>query len=307
MTKSFTANGKLLISGEYFVLDGALALALPTKTGQQLKVEVSSTDDQTLHWQSLNVKGKIWFQGKFRLPDLQLISSSDAAVGERLQSILQKSKLLNSSFLNDSSSKKVVSKLEFPNEWGLGTSSTLIFNIAQWADVDPYSLLEGTFGGSGYDIACASADGPIFYQRNGNKMLFQETHFQPSFSDQLYFVYLGKKQNSREGIARYRAQGKIQKPLIDQVSQLTKNLSTSTDLANFENFLKAHEKIVAQNLKIEKVQDLYFSDFWGVVKSLGAWGGDFVLVTSHRSEKETREYFEQKGFGIFIRYEDMVL
>lgn len=307
MTKSFTANGKLLISGEYFVLDGALALAIPTKTGQQLEVKALDSDDQTLHWQSLDVKGKIWFHGKFRLPSLQLISSSDPAVGERLQNILQKSQLLNSSFLKGSSSKKVISKLEFPNEWGLGTSSTLIYNIAQWADVDPYSLLDQTFGGSGYDIACASAYGPIFYQRNGNKMLLQETHFQPSFSDQLYFVYLGKKQNSREGIARYRAQGKVQKTLIDQVSELTKNLSTSTDLKKFEAFILEHEMIVAQNLKIEKVQDLYFSDFWGVVKSLGAWGGDFVLVTSDQSEKETREYFEQKGFGIFIRYEDMVL
>lgn len=307
MTKSFTANGKLLISGEYFVLDGALALALPTKSGQQLEIKGLDTDDQMLHWQSLDVEGKVWFHGKFHLPDLQLISSSDAAVGERLQNILQKSQQLNPSFLNNSISKKVISRLEFPKEWGLGTSSTLIYNIAQWADIDPYSLLDHTFGGSGYDIACASAEGPIFYQRNGNKMLFQETHFQPTFSDQLYFIYLGKKQNSREGIARYRAQGKIQKTLIDQVTELTKNLSTSTVLKDFETLVLKHETIVAQNLKIEKVQDLYFSDFWGAVKSLGAWGGDFVLVTSDRSEKETREYFEQKGFGIFIRYEDMVL
>ena len=33
-TQTFYSNGKLLITGEYVVLDGAKALALPTKFGQ---------------------------------------------------------------------------------------------------------------------------------------------------------------------------------------------------------------------------------------------------------------------------------
>ena len=36
MKKTFYSNGKLLITGEYVVLDGAKALALPTKYGQNL-------------------------------------------------------------------------------------------------------------------------------------------------------------------------------------------------------------------------------------------------------------------------------
>ncbi len=32
----FSAHGKLLLSGEYFVLDGALGLALPANYGQHL-------------------------------------------------------------------------------------------------------------------------------------------------------------------------------------------------------------------------------------------------------------------------------
>ena len=39
MEKTFYSNGKLLITGEYLVLDGAKALALPTKYGQYLTVE----------------------------------------------------------------------------------------------------------------------------------------------------------------------------------------------------------------------------------------------------------------------------
>ena len=39
MKKEFYSNGKLLITGEYLVLDGAKAFALPTKFGQNLIVE----------------------------------------------------------------------------------------------------------------------------------------------------------------------------------------------------------------------------------------------------------------------------
>jgi len=38
---SFYSNGKLLITGEYLVLDGAKALALPTKYGQGQIVKVA--------------------------------------------------------------------------------------------------------------------------------------------------------------------------------------------------------------------------------------------------------------------------
>jgi len=41
-SQSFYGNGKLLLSAEYFVLDGAVALALPTKLGQSLHVQENS-------------------------------------------------------------------------------------------------------------------------------------------------------------------------------------------------------------------------------------------------------------------------
>jgi len=42
------------------------------------------------------------------------------------------------------------------------------------------------------------------------------------------------------------------------------------------------------------------------VKSLGAWGGDFVLVTSNRPEEETRNYFNEKGLEVFLRYDEII-
>ena len=53
--------------------------------------------------------------------------------------------------------------LEFPRDWGLGSSSTLINNVAQWAQVDPFELHFKVSNGSGYDIACAKRRYPIVY------------------------------------------------------------------------------------------------------------------------------------------------
>ena len=41
MEKTFYSNGKLLLTGEYVVLDGATALAIPTKYGQYLEISAS--------------------------------------------------------------------------------------------------------------------------------------------------------------------------------------------------------------------------------------------------------------------------
>jgi hypothetical protein len=58
-------------------------------------------------------------------------------------------------------------------------------------------------------------------------------------------------------------------------------------------------------LKYEKVKDKFFKDYWGQVKSLGAWGGDFAMVTSDRSPSETRDYFAEKGFTTFIPFSEI--
>ena len=56
------SNGKLLISGEYVILDGALSLAAPTLLGQHL--EILKDDSKYIKWTSKNSNGKVWFQCK---------------------------------------------------------------------------------------------------------------------------------------------------------------------------------------------------------------------------------------------------
>lgn len=297
----YHAQGKLLLTGEYFVLDGAMALALPTRLGQHFKVESGKAGE--LSWQSCDADGTCWFNVTLEIPSLKIISAEPSEPAQRLIQVLEQAFLLSKIPLNSLAGCAVTSSLDFSRHWGLGSSSTLISFAAHLAQVNPYDLLAKTFGGSGYDLACALAKGPIIYQNQ----VAEPVAFHPAFLDQLYFVYLGKKQNSREGIQRYRALGEKVKASLAEINQLTLDVTACDSLEVFESLMLQHEMIVSTRLDLPRAQDLYFPDYWGVVKSLGAWGGDFVLVTSDRDAASTKSYFQEKGFEVILSYAEMIL
>ena len=308
--KEFYSNGKLLLTGEYFVLDGAKSLAVPTTCGQDLIVE--KIQEPQLIWESYTNKGECWLEAIFELPKLRLTSATyddnqdggKGSLAENLFEILLQIRQLNPSFLNSEQGFLVKTNLTFPKNWGLGTSSTLINNLAQWANVNPYQLLEKTFGGSGYDLACAQHNTPIFYTRNGINPIVEKVAFNPIFKDQLYFVYLNKKQNSREGIQRFKALKGNLIAEIAQISQLTDAFVACNNLIDFEKLLIEHEQIVSKTIQLKTVQETYFSDYFGKTKSLGAWGGDFILATGN---SDSKFYFNKKGFETVIPYTDLIL
>ncbi len=306
-SQSFRANGKLLLSGEYFVLDGALGLALPTRFGQQLEVVAQTANDNLLHWVSLGVDGNPWFEGDFQMPDWTFLEGTDVAVGETLEKLGRAALALHPGWDPGKTASAVRTRLEFDRFWGLGSSSTLVAIVAEWAGVDPFKLLERTFGGSGYDLACAQASGPILFQRLKSKPSWVQIPFKPAFSDRLFFVYQGKKQDSREGIARYRALEAGKMELIAQISTLTWKMASARKLAEFEGCMEDHERLVSEALQLPMAGESLFPDYWGVVKSLGAWGGDFLLASSDKPEEETRDYFQQKGFPVVLTYSEMIL
>lgn len=301
--QTFYSNGKLLITGEYLVLDGALALAIPTKYGQSLSVEPFESNQ--LKWESFDHNGSLWFEADFSLKNgFQFSDVKDHAIAERLIEILNAAKKQNPSFLNDLTGSKLETRLDFPRNWGLGTSSTLINNISQWADIDPYKLLEETFGGSGYDIACAQHNMPITYQLEKIGRTITEHAFNPKFKDDLYFVFLNRKQNSRDGITTYKKNKINNNSAISEINAITNDMISCTCLDTFKFLMQSHEIIIADIIKRKPVKELLFEDFKGSIKSLGAWGGDFVLVAS---EDNPQHYFKEKGFDIVIPYRDMVL
>lgn len=308
--KKFYSNGKLLLTAEYFVLDGAKALAVPTKLGQDLIVEPIS--EKKIIWASFSESGECWFEAVFELPKLRLISASfesdkdgsNEMIAENLFEILFEAKKLNPKFLTTENGFMVKTNLTFPKNWGLGTSSTLINNIANWATINPYILLQRTFGGSGYDIACAQNNNPIYFKNNKGSLIVDKADFNPNFKDQLFFVYLNKKQNSREGIKRFQnLKGKLTSE-IQQISELTDAFVNCNNLTDFEKIMETHEQLVSKTMQLKPVQELLFNDYFGHTKSLGAWGGDFILATG---SADSPNYFKKKGFETVIPYEDLIL
>ncbi|HSD08583.1 GYDIA family GHMP kinase [Flavobacterium sp.] len=303
MKTTFYSNGKLLITGEYLILDGAKGLALPTKFGQNLIVEKGN--NQEIKWTSYDADGNIWFDEIIPISFItSSISVEEESVKNTLIRILRSAYQLNPEIFLNSEGYTVKTHLTFPRKWGLGTSSTLINNIAQWFKIDAFTLLKNSFGGSGYDIACAQNDSPILYHLEQDKPIVEKVKFNPSFSKDLYFVYLNQKQSSKNAIASYKEKKNNLETQKETINQITQLILTSDDIHTFTEVLENHEKILSGILETKTVKESLFPDFDGTIKSLGAWGGDFVLVIS---KKNPRSYFLNKGYETVIPYEEMIL
>ncbi len=300
--EKFYSNGKLLLTGEYGVLDGVPSLAIPTKYGQSL--EVSTTHQQLIHWKSFDEKNMIWFESNFELNTIKLVSSTDENTAKVLQRILLRAKELNSSFLVDSSGYEIITKLDFARDWGLGSSSTLIYNIAQWASVDAFKLLWSSFSGSGYDIACAGCNRPILYQLTKQKPIITEVDFNFPFKEAIYFIHLNKKQNSREGIKAYRKSNFDKASFITELTIISQQLLVCKALEEFKKLVTIHEEIISKVVHQVPIKQLLFPDYEGAIKSLGAWGGDFIMAVG---SKITPTYFKSKGYPTVLKYSEMVL
>lgn len=300
MKKSYHSNGKLLLTGEYFVLDGAEALAVPCKLGQSLTVEPSEIPG--IAWESYDNKQNLWFQHHFTVEEIQhLPEEHPKTIQGRLHKILHFSFLNRPLFFENI---KVVCKthLQFPRDWGLGSSSTLIQNIAEWTGGDAYQLLESSFGGSGYDLAAAKSKTALIYSRFSTSRAVS-VPLDWDFKDQIFFVHRNQKQDSKEGIARYRTKSKDEKAVND-ITNLTQKILLATTLQEWSAYIEEHEKIVGKYLSLPTIKSELFKDYPYSLKSLGAWGGDFFMAIGGEEEKV---YFREKGYTTILSFEEMVL
>ena len=72
----------------------------------------------------------------------------------------------------------------------------------------------------------------------------------------------------------------------------------------FEKLIERHENMISKIINIDPIQKSTFSDYSkGIIKSLGSWGGDFILVSG---EKEDLNYFRDKGYNTIYDLEDLV-
>ena len=304
MQTTFYSNGKLLITGEYLVLDGARAFALPTKFGQNLIVE-NGTNKEII-WKSYNIDETIWFQDTISFTEIiENNKTNTETVKSTLTNILHEAYLLNPDFINYSEGYNISTHLTFPKNWGLGTSSTLLNNIAQWTKIDAFTLLKNSFGGSGYDIACAQNNTAIIYSLENNLPIVEQISFKPDFRENIYFVYLNKKQSSKTAInAYYNNKNENLARNIADNNKLTDAILNAETAKEFASALQKHEIHLSNILEIQTIKEIAFPDFNGVVKSLGAWGGDFVMVIS---KEDPTVYFKSKGYETILSYDKMIL
>ncbi|GAB5398991.1 MAG: GYDIA family GHMP kinase [Aureisphaera sp.] len=303
-TQTFHSPGKLLLTGEYVVLDGAKALAIPTKYGQSMQVRVSTATSAILKWNSIDHQGNTWFQETFQIKDLNY-EGTENSFSQTLQDILLTAKALNPNFLDSNLGYEITTVLDFPRDWGLGTSSTLIYNIASWAGIDAHLLLQKSFGGSGYDVAVAAHRTPILYELKQHLPIVTPVSLHWEFTEHLYFVHLNQKQDSKEGISRYKKAKSNNKIDLDSFSEITSDIITCTSLTEFSRLLSIHEARISEIIEIPTIKEKLFPDFKGTVKSLGAWGGDFVLVVAENGQ--ALNYFKEKRFTTIIPFSDMIL
>jgi len=302
--KKFHAHGKLLITGEYLVLKGALALAVPLNKGQTLSIYTSK--ESGLYWRAETPNG-LWFEVKFN-DKLTILESTDYKKAENLQLILQKAVEQKPSVQEKLNYSSVNTLLEFDPSWGWGSSSTFLHLLSQWLEIEPYRLMDKTIGGSGYDIACAGANQSIFYSRTkGELPQITPAHFNPPFIQQMGIVYLNKKQNSSSQVKSFLESASPNENLVEEISTLSKEFATAKDSGTFMNLMQQHEKLIAKATGLTPVQELLFPQYDGAIKSLGAWGGDFALFLSDKDFATNKQWFQSKGYPVVMPFEEVII
>ena len=305
LPRKLYAHGKLMLSGEYLVMHGALSLALPLKLGQTM--DIVPTQTGLIEWQASDPQEQ-WFEGSYTLPEMEPVYMSELAVGSRLQEILLTIKKIKPDFLNDIRGLKIQTRLEFNRSWGFGSSSSLVALLAKFADVDPMELNANISNGSGYDVACALSGCPILFQKINQVASWQPAEFNPKFSDSLYFVYLGNKQNSAAEVSSFlKKDPDTMKDVVLEISEIGEKMLVAENLAEFNVLIEQHEQILSEILEVKTVKRMLFADFNGAIKSLGAWGGDFILASSDAGHDYVRDYFSRKGYNTIFRYDNIVL
>lgn len=285
------ANGKLLISGEYMVLAGAKALAFPLKFGQELQVKENPVP--IIRWISRQ-PGSEWFTCDLDPAECEIIATNKPATASRLSKLFQAAHTLNASFPDKKTGSLVNVTANYPVEWGLGSSSTLIFLVARWANVDPFSLFRLVSEGSGYDIACAGQTGMIFYQLDGIQPLITETQPGKALQDYAYFVSLGKKQDSTKEVNLFLNHRNYSSKNITYISELSTQICFAQTADELSRLVIEHETIMSNILNREFIA-ARFKNFPGTVKSLGAWGGDFAMFISERDKKSVIKSLNEYG------------
>lgn len=300
----FHSRGKILLSGEYLILHGAKALALPTLMGQSLSYVPGFHDEGWLWETHIRNRRKLSIRFDAELTPIEV--ATDGMNPSFLMECLRAAKSIKADLLQNKKGGQLIANLEFPSEWGLGSSSTLIHNLALFFEIDPFELHFAVSKGSGYDVACASSKSPIFYTLRDQKPEFSEAPFKPAFQEQLYFLYLGKKQDSAAEVKKFLNHKKISESDLANITSFSEAMAITQDAGEFSELVREHEKLLSGYLGMKPIKQEYFRNFDGEIKSLGAWGGDFALIVTKNPKKYLIDYFFAKNLNQIFSFERLI-
>ena len=289
-----------MLTSEYFAMDGALVLAVPTKLGQEFYFEEKYDGNSLIFWEAHH-QNKLWLKAVIDYKKWQILETNLISSAEFILKTLKNVQSLSTIRFRNDFTYHLKTNLQFPANYGLGSSSTLMTNLAEWAEIDPFHLNSISLGGSGYDIAVAKEKSAVLFQSKP-EITYERTNFSPPFKDELIFIHLNQKQDSREGIHFYKSKIKSQKR-VDEFSNLTRNILVCNELENFSQLMLIHEQQISEFLEIPTVKERFFQDLPVFVKSLGAWGGDFVMSSKFDGFED---YFWEKGFRTIFNWKDLM-
>lgn len=289
-----------MLTSEYFAIDGALVLAVPTRLGQEFFFEERQDKKSLILWEAYH-QDKLWLTAVIDYNNWQIVETNILSSAEFILKTLYNVQQLSTTRFKSDLSYHLKTNLQFPADYGLGSSSTLMNNLGEWADINPFHLNSISLGGSGYDIAVAKEKSAILFQ-NKPEIRYEKVDFNPPFKNELIFIHLNQKQDSREGITLYKSKNKSPE-LINEFSDITKKILLCNELESFSELMMIHERKIADFLEILTVREKLFSDCPSFVKSLGAWGGDFVMSAKFGGFKD---YFWEKGFTTVFEWPEII-
>jgi len=292
------SHGKLMISGEYAVLHGARALAVPVRFRQHLYVEPMEGDN--IHWESYLPDGSLWMKADYSLDLTRQTAGKRTSDSRLIMQLLSVVRSLQPHLFRRGHFLKTV--LEFSPQWGMGTSSSLVANLAKWAQVNPFEILDRSFGGSGYDVAVSTGGRHVLFEIRNGKRMWTFTEWNPAFAGDIFFVHLNRPQSTAKVLKKYKNL-RFKQEQIQQISRLTEQMRQAPDASTFSHLISEHEKLLSKILKRPTVKDSLFPGFRGAIKSLGAWGGDMMMAVG---DKHTPAYFRDKGYPVIFPFQELI-
>lgn len=269
-------------------------------------MKVTEGSGAELHWITKDHNKEKWFECKLNLIDFSIEKTTDKEKAKFIQTLIKSAAELNSDFLSQWKKYRVAAQLEFDPDWGWGSSSTLIANIAHWAELSPFELYFETQTGSGYDIAAALSSGPFLYQKNENELSFETFDADPALWENTYVFYQGQKSDSADAVSKWRKGNKWKSKDIEQITQISETIAEGCNIGEAIEAFRDHENLLSTLLGQPPLQK-YFPGFdKGIIKSLGAWGGDFALAL-HPDPEFTPQYLKEKKIDTFFRLKDIIL